>query len=74
MLALSHLLATLLPHSVGPYVSLVLAGFAVGILGHLSGSRRLVAVGIALIVVGAFLLPLALNVTENAPPRGGSER
>lgn len=66
--------ATLLPHSVGPYLGLVLGGFAVGILGHLSGSRRLVAVGVALIVVGAFLLPLALNLTESPPPRIGNER
>jgi hypothetical protein len=67
LLALS--LATLLPHSGGPYIALVLIGFAVGILGHLSGSRWLVAIGIALIFLGAFLFPLALNVTESTPPQ-----
>lgn len=66
-LALS--LATLLPHSAGPYIALVLIGFAVAILGHLSASRWLIAVGIILIFLGAFLFPLALNITESTPPR-----
>ena len=61
--------AALLPHSAGPYIALVLIGFAVGIVGHLSGSRWLVAAGIALIFLGAFLFPLALNLTESTPPQ-----
>jgi len=61
--------AALLPHSAGPYLALVLIGFAVGIAGHLSGSRWLVAAGIALIFLGAFLFPLALNLTESTPPQ-----
>jgi hypothetical protein len=60
-------LAALLPHSAGPYVALMLTGFAVGILGHLSSARWLVAAGIILIFLGAFLFPLALNVTEETP-------
>jgi MFS family permease len=67
-------LASLLPHSAGPYLALVLGGFAVGILGHLSSSRRLVILGVALIAVGAFLLPLAINLTESAPPALREER
>ncbi len=66
-LALS--LATLLPHSAGPYIALVLIGFGVGILGHLSSSRWLVVVGVVLIFLGAFLFPLALNLTESTPPQ-----
>ena len=36
---------TLLPHSLGPYIALMLSGFAIGILGHLTqrplaGRRR----------------------------------
>jgi hypothetical protein len=61
--------ATLLPHSAGPYIALVLIGFVVGILGHLSGLRWLVAAGIVLIFLGAFLFPLALNITESTPPQ-----
>jgi hypothetical protein len=65
----SPLLASLLPHSVGPYLALVVGGFIVGILGHLSSSRRMVILGVAMIAAGAFLLPLALNITEETPPR-----
>ncbi len=62
-------LAALLPHSPTPYIALMLAGFAVGILGHLSSARWLVAAGVVLIALGALLLPLAANVTsENRPP------
>jgi len=60
-------LATLLPHSAGPYVALVLIGLAVGILGHLTTARWLVVAGIILVSLGAFLFPLALNLTEEAP-------
>ena len=62
-------LAALLPHSAGPYVALMLIGFAVGILGHLTAMRWLVAAGIVLVFLGAFLFPLALNLTESTPPQ-----
>jgi hypothetical protein len=61
-------LAALLPESAGPYIALVLIGFAIGILGHLTASRWLVAAGIGLIFLGAFLFPLAVNLTEPTPP------
>lgn len=59
--------ADLLPHSAGPYIALVLIGFAIGILGHLSTARWLVAAGIILIFLGAFLFPVAINVTQDSP-------
>ncbi|MGN6258640.1 MAG: hypothetical protein ACTHN3_12970 [Solirubrobacterales bacterium] len=62
-------LAALLPHSPTPYIALMLIGFAVGILGHLTGARWLVGAGVVLIALGALLLPLAANLTtENRPP------
>jgi hypothetical protein len=62
-------LAALFPHSPGPYIALMLIGFAVGILGHLAGARWLVAAGVVLIALGALLLPLAANITtQNKPP------
>lgn len=66
-LALS--IAALLPESGVPYVALLLAGFAIGVFGHLAGSNRLVALGIALVFLGAFLLPLLVNLTESTPPQ-----
>jgi hypothetical protein len=62
-------LAELFPHSPGPYIALMLAGFVIGILGHLSRARWLVGAGVALIFLGALLFPLAANLTsENRPP------
>ncbi|HEX5609293.1 MAG TPA: hypothetical protein VFX45_04275 [Solirubrobacterales bacterium] len=61
-------LADLLPHSPGPYIALMLIGFAIGILGHLAGARWLVACGVILIFLGAFLFPLAANLTTEDRP------
>jgi hypothetical protein len=61
-------LADLLPRSIGPYLSLMLVGFFVGILGHLSRSKWLVAIGVIIVFLAAFLFPLALNVTTDDKP------
>lgn len=60
-------IASLLPESAGPYIALMLIGFAFGILGHLSSARWLVAAGVILIFLGVLLFPLAVNFTEEAP-------
>ena len=66
---LGPLPAALLPHSPGPYIALMLAGFAIGILGSLTKTRWLIAAGVVLISLGALLLPLAANLTsEHRPP------
>jgi hypothetical protein len=62
-------IAAILPHSIGPYIAVMLCGFAIGILGHLSSSRALVAAGVILIALGAFLFPVALNLTTDTPQR-----
>jgi hypothetical protein len=62
-------LAALLPKSAGPYIAITMAGFAIGILGHLTGARWLIGAGVALICLGALLLPVALNLTEETPPQ-----
>jgi hypothetical protein len=46
----------------------MIIGFVVGILGHLTRARWLVAAGIILIFLGAFLFPLALNLTTRDKP------
>ena len=63
--------AGILPHSIGPYAALMIAGFVVGILGHMFRSRWIVMVGILLIFLGALALPLALNVTTDQPQAPG---
>jgi hypothetical protein len=69
-----HLLlpSAALPHSPGAYIAIVLVGFAIGTLGHLFKVRWLVAIGIALIVIGALLLPFAAGIPsdEKSPPGG----
>ncbi len=62
-------IAVALPHSIGPYIAVMLSGFAIGILGHLSGAKWLVAAGVVLIFLGAFLFPLALNISTQTPHR-----
>jgi hypothetical protein len=67
--ALDPSLLAELPRSFGPYATLMMLGFVVGILGHLTGSRWLVTIGIILIIIGAWLLPLALKAsTDDEPP------
>jgi hypothetical protein len=48
-----------------PFVILLLAGFAVGIVGHLFRSKTLVALGIGAVFLGTFLLPVAIFVTRS---------
>jgi hypothetical protein len=67
VLDLAPPLATLLPHSAGPYIALILIGFATGVLGHLTTARWLIVVGVILVFLGALLFPLAINVTEESP-------
>jgi hypothetical protein len=61
-------LADLFPRGPGPYIALMLAGFATGIVGHVFRVKWLIASGIALIFLGALLFPLAANLTTDNPP------
>jgi hypothetical protein len=69
VLDLAPPLADFFPTSPGPYVALMLSGFVIGILGHLTRAKWLVASGVILIFLGALLFPLAANLTtEDRPP------
>jgi hypothetical protein len=59
-----------LPQSPGAYIAIVGVGFLVGICGHVFKMRWLVGIGIALIVIGALLLPFAAGIPsdEKSPP------
>lgn len=60
-------LADIFPNTVTPYISLMIGGFFVGIVGHVYSSRFVVGFGIAMIFAATLLLPLALIVTEDEP-------
>jgi hypothetical protein len=64
-------LAGILPQSTGPYVALMMVGFAVGVLGHLSRSKWLITIGIVIIFCAAFAFPLALNLQSDKPEPPG---
>jgi hypothetical protein len=49
-----------------PFVAMMLAGFVIGLIGHVVRSRALIVVGIGLIFLATFLLPLAANVWKSA--------
>jgi hypothetical protein len=48
-----------------PFVAMMLVGFLIGVVGHLARSRALIALGIGLIFLATFLLPLAANVLKS---------
>ncbi len=48
-----------------PYVTLMLVGLAVGIVGHVVRSRTMVVVGIGLVFMGTFLLPLGVYLSKS---------
>lgn len=61
-------LADLFPHSPSPYIALMLAGFVIGIVGHVFKAKWMIIAGISLIFLGALLFPLAANLTTDNPP------
>ena len=48
-----------------PLVLMMGAGFVVAVSGHVVRSRSLVALGIGLIFLATFLLPLLINVSRS---------
>jgi hypothetical protein len=47
-----------------PFIILFGAGFGIGVLGHLYGSKVMVAFGIAIVFVATLILPIALTLTN----------
>ena len=47
-----------------PFVALMIAGFVIGVIGHIVKVRTIVAIGIGLVFLGTFLLPLAANLSN----------
>jgi hypothetical protein len=49
-----------------PFIALMLAGFVIGIFGHLSRTKALIALGIGLIFLGTLVLPLIINLSKQS--------
>jgi hypothetical protein len=47
-----------------PFIITFGAGFGIGVLGHLYGSRLMVAIGIAIVFVATLILPLVLSISN----------
>ena len=48
-----------------PFITLMILGFVVGIGGHLTRSKTAVALGILMIFLATFVLPLAVNISKS---------
>lgn len=64
-------LADVLPHTISPYLSLMILGFVVGTGGHITRNRLMVGIGIAMIFLATLLLPVALIATHDTPETSG---
>jgi hypothetical protein len=49
-----------------PFVAMMLAGFAIGVFGHIVKARALVALGIGLIFLATFVFPLVANILKSS--------
>jgi uncharacterized membrane protein YedE/YeeE len=49
-----------------PFVLMMVAGFVIGVAGHVMRSRSIVALGIGLIFLATFLLPLLINLSRSS--------
>jgi hypothetical protein len=47
-----------------PFIILMLVGFVVGIAGHITKIKVLIALGIGLIFLGTLVLPLLINLSK----------
>ena len=47
-----------------PFITLFGAGFGIGVLGHLYGSRILVGFGIFVVFLATLVLPLAISLSN----------
>jgi hypothetical protein len=47
-----------------PFVILMVVGFLVGVGGHIARARAVVALGIGMVFLATFLLPLATNALK----------
>jgi hypothetical protein len=49
-----------------PFIVMMVAGFLIGVVGHVVRAKGLVALGIGLIFLATFLLPLVSNIRSSS--------
>lgn len=65
------LLPGALPDAIEPYLALMIAGFVLGILGHIARSRWMVAIGVMMILLAALVFPFLLQLFSEEPQPPG---
>ena len=50
-----------------PFVVLMVVGFGVAVFGHIVKAKTLVGLGIGMVFLATFLLPLVTNVLKSSP-------
>jgi hypothetical protein len=65
--------SAVLPEDETPYLLLMVAGFVVGVAGHLFRLRWMVAIGILMIFLATFLLPIAITIVNEEPNPPGPD-
>ena len=48
-----------------PFVAMMIAGFVIGVFGHIAKAKALVALGIGLIFLATFVFPLVANILKS---------
>jgi F0F1-type ATP synthase assembly protein I len=48
-----------------PFIVLMIMGFVIGVFGHIVRAKGLVALGIGMVFLATFLLPLVTNVLKS---------
>ena len=48
-----------------PFVVMMIAGFVIGVFGHITRVKSLVALGIGLIFLATFVFPLVANILKH---------
>jgi hypothetical protein len=48
-----------------PFIVLMIMGFVIGVVGHIVKAKGLVALGIGMVFLATFLLPLVTNVLKS---------
>jgi hypothetical protein len=48
-----------------PFIILMIMGFVIGVIGHIVRAKGLIALGIGMVFLATFLLPLVTNVLKS---------